>query len=54
MHFTIVIRLPESEPSSVGLGAVWQGHVNKQYAGGLREVELIHQVPGDSSIGREL
>lgn len=52
--FTIAVWLPESESCSVGLGAIRQGNVNEKYAGRLREVELIHQVPGDSSIDREL
>lgn len=52
--FTIVIRLPESESCSVGLGSVWQGNINEKYVGHLRKVKFIHQVPGDSPIGGEL
>lgn len=48
--FTVVVRLPESESRSVGLGAVRQGDINEKYAGCLREVKLIHQAPGDPPI----
>lgn len=52
--FTIAIWLPESESCSVGLGALWQGNVDEKYTGRLGEVELIHQVPDDPSVDREL
>ena len=52
--FTIIIRLPESESCSVGLGSVWQGNINEKYVGSLREVKFIHQMPGDSPIDGEL
>lgn len=52
--FTIIIRLPESESCSVGLGSRGQGNINEEYAGRLREVKLIHQVPSDAPIDGEL
>lgn len=51
---TVIIRLPESEPCSVGLGSIWQGNINEKYVGCLREVKFIHQVPSDSPIDGEL